>query len=167
MGSSSRHVPTASDFEAAESLDATDRRLLDEFQREFPLLERPYAKIAAQLGCTESEALARLSKLSEHGFVSRVGAVITPHTVGYSVLAALAVAHDRIDDVAEFVNGFEEVNHNYEREHSYNLWFVVAASDAAHADRVIDRIELETGLEALRLPLERAYHIDLGFPLWS
>ena len=166
MGSSSPHVPTASDCNPAPPLDTLERRLLDEFQRDFPLLEAPFAEIAARLGRDESEVIACLSSLQERGYVSRVGAVFSPRRIGDSVLAALAVPQDRIDAVAEMVTAFEEVNHNYEREHTYNLWFVVTASDQAGVNAVIDRIERQSGLEALRLPLERSYHIDLGFPLW-
>ena len=43
--------------------------------------------------------------------------------------------------------------------------FVVTADDDARVDAVLDAIERSSGLEALRLPLERSYHIDLGFDL--
>jgi DNA-binding Lrp family transcriptional regulator len=82
------------------------------------------------------------------------------------VLAALAVPRARIDEVARMVSDHPQVNHNYEREHAYNLWFVVTAPDRERVDAVLDDIERRSGLETLRLPLEQAYHIDLGFPLW-
>jgi hypothetical protein len=73
-----------------------------------------------------------------------------------------------LEEVAELVNGYREVNHNYEREHHFNLWFVVTASDFARVAEVLDEIGERTGLKVLDLPLVEAYHIDLGFPLqWS
>jgi DNA-binding Lrp family transcriptional regulator len=57
------------------------------------------------------------------------------------------------------------VNHNYEREHAFNLWFVVTGADAAAVALAVARIEAACGLRALRLPMQRAYRIDLGFDL--
>lgn len=147
-------------------LTRVERRLLDEFQRELPLEPAPFAVIAERLAISEREVLAMLASLRERGFVSRVGAVIAPRTLGYSLLAALAVPAARVEEVAAIVNSHPEVNHNYEREHTYNLWFVVTGDARARVERIVDAIEQRSGLRALRLPLERPYHIDLGFSLW-
>ena len=56
----------------------------------------------------------------------------------------------------------------YEREHEYNLWFVVTARDRAVVDRVLADIAAATGLTPLDLPMLEDYFIDLGFALkWS
>lgn len=166
---------TASDSEVradsapgnALALSALERRLLDEFQHDFPLVPAPFAEIGARLGVSESEVVAALQDLTARGFVSRVGPVFSPRRAGYSLLAALRVPDSLLEEVAAFINTRPEVNHNYEREHDYNLWFVVTGDSKHRVDRTLDMIERHTGLEALRLPLERAYHIDLGFPLWT
>ena len=72
---------------------------------------------------------------------------------------------ERLADVAGWISTLPEVNHNYEREHRYNLWFVVTAADAQRLGEVLHRIESRTGLRVLRLPLLEEFHIDLGFPL--
>jgi DNA-binding Lrp family transcriptional regulator len=97
--------------------------------------------------------------------VSRVGAVFRPGAIGASTLAAMAVPPARLDAVAAIVSRFPEVNHNYEREHRYNLWFVAAAADDDALATVLDRIERATGVDVLALPLVEEYHIDLGFQL--
>ena len=149
-------------------LDAIDRRLLNEFQADLPLCERPYAVMAERLGVGESEVLARLRRLTEVGAVSRVGPVFAPKRVGVSTLAAMAVSGERLAAVAALVSTYPEVNHNYEREHRYNLWFVLTAPDQDTLGRVIEEIERRTGLPVLDLPMLTEYHIDLGFPLqWS
>lgn len=146
-------------------LDDIDRRLLDEHQRGFPLCERPFAEVGRRLGIGETEVIARLRRLTAAGAVSRVGAVLAPRGIGASTLAAMAVPPERLDQVAELVNGFPEVNHNYEREHRFNLWFVLTASDRACLDQVLAAISAATGLTVLDLPMLEEYHIDLGFPL--
>ncbi len=146
-------------------LDDLDRRLLDDFQRDFPLAPAPYAVLAERLGCTEEEVLRRLARLRDLGAVSRIGAVIRPNTVGASCLAAIEVPAERLEEVAAIVNAYPQVNHNYEREHRLNLWFVVAADDANERRRVLDDIAARTGLEVIDLPMECDYRLDLGFPL--
>lgn len=144
---------------------AADKRLLNDFQRDFPLEPRPFARIAETIGVAEDEVLTCLADLRDRGMVSRVGVVIQPNTIGTSTLAAMAVPPERLDEVATVVNAEAAVNHNYEREHEINLWFVVAAADAAGLQEVLKRIERRTGLPVLDLPLEEAFHIDLGFQL--
>ena len=77
----------------------------------------------------------------------------------------MAVPADELERVAALVSGFSEVNHNYEREHRLNLWFVVTAPDAAHLQQVLDDIAARSGYEVLPFPLLEDYHIDLGFEL--
>lgn len=146
-------------------LKTLDNRLLNEYQRGFPLTPRPYADIAEDLGVSEDEILVRLERLCDEGLISRIGAVIRPNTIGASTLAAITVPEERIDEVAEFISSLPEVNHNYEREHDFNLWFVITAADGGAVRDTIMRIEKETGLEVMDLPLKESFHIDLGFDL--
>ena len=142
-----------------------DRHLLNDFQHEFPLTPTPYADMARALGVGEEEVIARLQALKQAGSISRVGAVLRPNTVGVSTLAAMAVPAEELEPVAAVVSGYAEVNHNYEREHRLNLWFVVTAPDAARLQAVLDDITARTGHEVLSFPLVEDYHIDLGFDL--
>jgi len=149
-------------------MNKLDQKLLNDFQHGFPLTPTPYADIARELGMTEAEVLARLEALIAAGAVSRVGAVVRPNTIGVSTLAAMCVPPADLERVAALVSSFPEVNHNYEREHEFNLWFVVTAPDAAHRQRVLDDIAERTGREVLSFPLLEDYHIDLGFDLrWT
>ena len=150
------------------ALDLLDRRLLDEFQRGFPLTSRPYATIADWLGVDEATVLARLRSLQEAGAVSRVGASVAPQRAGWSTLAAMGVPDQRLKEVATLVSDNPAVNHNYEREHRLNLWFVVTGTDAAMVHGILRDIETRTGLAVLDLPMLEAYRLDLGFPLqWN
>ena len=146
-------------------LTPVEMKLLDGFQRDFPLEPRPFRAIAERTGMTEQDVIDSYARLKEEGVLGRIGAVVTPHAAGYSTLAAMAVPPARLGEVAALVNAQPEVNHNYEREHRLNLWFVVTAADAEAVTRVLARIEAKTGIAVLDLPLVRAHHIDLGFPL--
>ena len=147
-------------------LNDLEKRLLNEFQKGLPLSPTPYADMAGHLGTSEALVLQILERLQQQGVVSRVGPVIKPRRIGTSTLAAMAVPENRLEAVAHLINRYPEVNHNYEREDRFNLWFVVMAPDQDHLNAVLADMEKKTGYPVLNLPMEKPYHIDLGFPLW-
>ncbi|MNY17298.1 hypothetical protein D3C86_1506070 [compost metagenome] len=142
-----------------------ERRLLNDFQRGFPLTARPFAELARRLNVDEPEVIDALERLQTQGAISRVGPVFAPNRVGASTLAALSVPADRFEAVAELVSAYPQVNHNYAREHPHNLWFVVTAESRERLAEVLAEIAARTGLSVLDLPLEEEFHIDLGFEL--
>jgi DNA-binding Lrp family transcriptional regulator len=146
-------------------LDAVDARLLDEYQSGIPIEERPFRAVGETLGASEQEVLARIERLRDRGIVRRFGAVLNPPVIGSSTLAALNAPEDRFAEIAEIVNGYRQVNHNYRRDHDWNVWFVVTAGSRATRDRVLDEIEARTGCAVLRLPMLTDYYIDLEFPV--
>jgi DNA-binding Lrp family transcriptional regulator len=147
------------------AVDAREARLLNEFQRGFPLVREPYAAIAGRLGETEAWVREALGRAQRDGRVSRVGAVFRPGAIGVSTLAAISVPEGELADVAAIVSARPEVNHNYEREHAYNLWFVAAAPTPAALGAALAAIAQDTGYVPIALPLVADYWIDLGFDL--
>jgi siroheme decarboxylase len=143
-----------------------EQRLLNEYQREFPLVSKPFAKIARELESDCESVLGYLENLQSCGKVSRIGPVFKPNQLGASTLAAMSVPAAQLTEVAQLVSDFPEVNHNYEREHAFNLWFVVVAADRHALQDVLDDIESVSSFEVISLPLVREYHIDLGFNLF-
>jgi len=139
--------------------------LLNDFQRGFPLVSAPFDVISRRLGLGVEDVLETLRRLTREGVISRVGAVFCPNRIGVSTLAAMAVPTERLAEVAQQVNAYPEINHNYEREHRFNLWFVAIAANPAHLERVLHDIEQQTGLPVMRLPMVQDYHIDLAFDL--
>ncbi len=148
-----------------KNLTDLQMRLLDAYQRDFPLTPTPFADIADELAVDEQTVIDTLQELQRSGHISRVGPVIRPHSVGVSTLVAMAVPEPRLQEVAALVNDFTEVNHNYRREHDFNLWFVVTAADQRALKKVLEDIENQTGLSCMSLPMLDDYFIDLGFPL--
>ena len=149
-------------------LSELERRLLNDFQDGFPLTPRPFARIAERVGATEQAVMRTLERLQARRMISRVGPVFRPNRIGASTLAAMEVPPARLQEVAAIVNGYGEVNHNYERAHALNLWFVVTASDRAALQAVLREIESRSGLEVIDLPMIEDFHINLGFPLqWT
>lgn len=147
------------------SLDERRLPLLNTWQHGFPLVERPYFQIAQRLGWSEDEVLSAYCALQRTGAISRIGGVFSPRAGGAALLAAMAVPPDRLRSVAATVSAHPGVNHNYEREHALNLWFVMTGNHCEAVETAVRSLEQLTGQSALRLRMQRAYRIDLGFDL--
>lgn len=149
----------------AAPLDAIDNSLLNDWQRDLPILPCPFAEIAKAMGITEDLVLQRLAALKAASFIARVGGVVRPNTIGASTLAAMSVPDLEVDEVASILSAEPGANHVYLRENDWNLWFVVTGADRAAVNDVLTRVETKTGRTCLDLRLEKPYHIDLGFTL--
>jgi DNA-binding Lrp family transcriptional regulator len=152
--------------EARPALDAIDRRIVDALQGGFPLCASPYARAAAQIGIGEAELLERLQSLLERRVLTRFGPLFQVERMGGAfVLCALRVPEERFDAVAEAVNAFPEVAHNYRREHAFNMWFVLATATPEGIPETIARIENRTGLVVHPFPKEREYFVEMKLPV--
>ncbi|WP_181692269.1 Lrp/AsnC family transcriptional regulator [Natronomonas sp. LN261] len=146
-------------------IDSIDAALIDGYQSDFPIVERPFERVGEALGIDGREALERVERLREAGIFRRFGAVLNPPVIGSSALAAVRAPEDRFEEVADVVNGYRQVNHNYRRDHEWNMWFVVTAGSLETRDRIISEIESETGCSVLVLPMLTDFYIDLEFPV--
>lgn len=146
-------------------LSRSDCELLNQIQSDFPLDSHPFATIANRVGMSEEAVVSRLQELEQDGAISRFGAVFTPNVAGASTLVAVAVPEEDIEQTAQLINSMPGVNHNYLREHHYNLWFVITGRDRAELDQRLAHIQQAAPYPTLDLPMEQPYHIDLGFAL--
>ncbi|MDI5891202.1 AsnC family transcriptional regulator [Halomonas rhizosphaerae] len=152
----------------ARDFDTLDRRLIDSYQRGLPVCTRPFHSVAERLGTSEAEVISRLERLQSLGVLSRVGPVFDHARAGASLLAAVAVPEVERDAFAELINAAPGVNHNYAREHDFNLWFVMTAPDEPELEARLAALEARLGVPILRLPMLEGFHIDLSFPIpWA
>jgi siroheme decarboxylase len=141
-------------------LDAIDRALLNRLQEDLPLCAHPFAVVAAELGMSQSDVLARITRLKDTGVITRFGPFFDAEAMGGAFcLCAMAVPSERFDAVTAQVNAHPEVAHNYERSHALNMWFVLATEDKAGIAATADAIEAETGLDVLRFPKLQEFFI--------
>jgi siroheme decarboxylase len=146
------------------ALDALDRSIINELQGGFPVCARPYAEVAARLGTDEGELIARLQRLLAEGVLSRFGPMYHAERLGGGLtLAAMQVPEGEFDRVAEQVNAFPEVAHNYAREHALNMWFVLATETPERIAQVIAEIERATGHPVYNMPKLQEFYIGLRF----
>jgi DNA-binding Lrp family transcriptional regulator len=143
-------------------LEPADRAIINALQGGFPLCDRPYLEVARQLGMSEEELLARLRRLLDERVLTRFGPMFQVERMGGAfVLAALKVPEADYERIAEIVNGFAEVAHNYRREHALNMWFVLATESPAGIANATAAIEAATGLPVFAFPKQREYFVEM------
>ncbi|WP_207802632.1 Lrp/AsnC family transcriptional regulator [Motiliproteus coralliicola] len=146
------------------SLDAIDRQLINDYQSGFPLCADPYAEIGARLGIEAEEVLSRIETLLDSGFLSRFGPLFDIEAMGGEfTLTAMEVPLERYDEVTEIVNSFDEVAHNYEREHQLNMWFVLACESREHTEEVLEQLHKASGIKPYPFPKLQEFFIGLRF----
>ena len=145
-------------------LDQIDKDILNTIQLDFPLETHPFQVLGKQLGIAEDEVIQRLGRLRDEGAIRRISPIInTKNTGGMSTLVAVKVPEQQIDEVAEAINRYSEVSHNYLRPAKYNIWFTISASSEERLLQILDDLEKETGCEFINLPTKRLFKIGVKF----
>ncbi|MBS7623230.1 uroporphyrinogen-III synthase [Candidatus Bathyarchaeota archaeon] len=152
-----------------EDLDDLDRMILQALQDDFPLTVRPWNHLAARLGLDSQTLILRVRRMMKLGLIRKIGAFPNLRQIGFraSTLIGLRVPEERLHDVAEMINRFKSVSHNYLREHRYNLWFTVTAKDKREIDEILKLLR-KTGLQdqdILNLPTVKTFKTDVRFTL--
>ena len=146
------------------SLDEVDKKILNAIQIDFPLVKRPFLELGKTLGLPEEEVLLRIERLKREGAIRRIGPVIsTKKTGGVSSLLAVKVPDERVDEVANMINEYEEVSHNYLRPSNYNIWFTVSAESEERLHEIINDVAEKTGCPVINLPTKRLFKIGVKF----
>jgi DNA-binding Lrp family transcriptional regulator len=151
-----------------------DKALLNKIQTNLPIANRPFAVIAEELGVDEEAVLTRLRELKAAGFIRKIGAFFNSEELGYTgTLVAVRVKPDFVSLVAEKINTYDGVTHNYERyaaEHDdigkFNIWFTVIVDSEATRREILNEISALPGVEQLiNLPAIQKYKVSVRFSL--
>jgi DNA-binding Lrp family transcriptional regulator len=145
-------------------MDKIDRAIIAELQTGFPICAEPFAELSARLGMEENVLIDRVDQLLAAGVLSRFGPLYNVEEMGghYS-LVAMRVPASEVDRVAEVINQFPEVAHNYEREHEFNLWFVLAVENLDRKNAVLAEITTRSGYPVYDLPKLREFYVGVKF----
>ena len=147
-------------------MDEIDRDIINQLQRGFPICERPFEEAAKPLGISETELIERIESLLEDKTLTRFGPMYQIEKAGGAfTLAAMTIPEEEFDKVAEQVNQFPEIAHNYERAHKLNMWFVLGTESPGEIATTIKRIEKETGYKVYNMPKLEEFYVGLYFPV--
>jgi DNA-binding Lrp family transcriptional regulator len=142
-------------------MDTLDRQIINQFQGDFPIVDRPFLALAEKLDISESEVMTRIRFMLDDGLLTRFGPLYNIDKMGGTFsLCAMQVPEDNFDNIVDIVNQFQEVAHNYERDHRLNMWFVLAAESKAELNEIIKRIEQATNLTVFNFPKQREFYVN-------
>lgn len=149
-------------------LDEADKDLLQMLQDAFPITTRPWDALAERLGNTPNDVMDRVERLKDEGVIRRIGPVLETDRVGLTArtLVLMKVPSECVEKVAGVVNGFDEVTHNYERDHEYNLWFTLITSSQERLRGTLADIIEATGVpeeDVLDLPVKGRHKISVRY----
>jgi DNA-binding Lrp family transcriptional regulator len=153
------------------ALSETDRKILQRLQTNLPLTHRPFLDLAKELGLEEDLIIEKVKSMIENKYVRRIAPIINTQAIGNSAtLAAMQVPDDRIDDVAEVINGYSGVSHNYLRKGKnkvlpLNIWFTMSAPSQEKLEENIKEIETRTGFDVRMLPTTKKFKIGVKFKI--
>lgn len=146
----------------AQALSSFDCMLINEIQSNFPLSSEPFDALALRLGHPADDIMAGVQSLLERGVITRFGPLFNIEKLGGQFsLCALKVPDKRFDEIAELVNGYSQVAHNYRRAHEWNMWFVLATETACELQSVFQEIELLSACPGLNLPKDKEFYVGL------
>ena len=152
---------------ATQTFDDTDKALLTELQKQFPVDHRPFQSLGEKLNISEQECLERVARLKETKVIRQLSAIFDTRALGYqSTLAAMKVDPARVDEAAEVINRHPGVSHNYKRNDPFNIWFTVAVPPGDSLEQVVDILHtLARADETIVLPTLRLYKIGVKLDL--
>ncbi len=122
-------------------LDDTDRRLIAATQAGLPLVEAPYARIAADLGLTETQVITRLSVLHARGVIRRIAIAPNHYALGMTAngMSVWDVEDAQAAGLGEKVGALDFVTHCYLRPRvpvwRYNLFAMLHGQSRAEVEQ--------------------------------
>jgi len=145
-------------------LTKLQKKLCNALQEGLPICVRPFADLAEFLDTDEKTVLQQTRRLKESGVIRRLCTVINYQALGRAgTLVAAHVPQERLQEVAEAVNAIENVSHNYERKHYYNLWFTLQGESAEQIETEVSKLSGRFGIDFYSLPAERIFKLDVRF----
>jgi siroheme decarboxylase len=154
---------------AAIALDEFDKRLLNQMQGSFPIVERPYAEVATALGVDEDVVLTRVRELIAERIIRQVTPIYDTRAFGYgSMLVAAKVDPEHPWAPAKVINSHPGVSHNYLRNHEFNMWFTIAVEEHSTLglQGTLDVLQELTGAESIRqLPTLKLFKIRMDLDM--
>lgn len=131
-----------------------DRELIAAIQEGLPLVSRPYAAIAAQLGVDEAAVIRRMEILMASGAVNRIGVVVRHHELGYRAngMVVWDVPDNEVAALGRCFSQFDFVTLCYRRARQlpqwpYNLFCMIHGQDREAVLANIAILERQCGID--------------------
>jgi len=145
-----------------EEIDSVNRSIINTLQHGLPVSDNPFKEAAKSLKITEPELIQRIKKMLDKGLLTRFGPLFHAENMGGALtLCAMEIPEENFEATTKQVNAFEEVAHNYKRDHKMNMWFVLATESLKEKHQTLQAIEQQTGYKIYDMPKEKEFFVGL------
>ncbi len=129
-----------------QSLSKLEKKIIAALQGDIPVIERPYLKLAEDIGISEEDFLKVMNDLNDQGLIRRFGATLKHQNSGYKANAMVAwiVDEQKAVETGTKMASFDEVSHCYRRNPvpgwDYNLYTMVHATSEEECYSIVKKI---------------------------
>lgn len=140
-------------------------KILYEVQKNFPLTKYPFEQIAQNLGTTEQKVIEILQEEKNNNIIRQTSAIFDTKKLGYkSSLVALKIEKNDIEKAVNILNSNPGISHNYERNHSFNIWFTLAVAPNSNytLEQIVETLaKLTKAKDYIILPTLKLFKISV------
>ncbi len=134
-----------------------EQALISVIEQGLPLVAKPYAKIALQIGCSEQEVIEGLQLLQKRGDIKRFGVVVRHRQLGYRAngMVVWDIADHEVKSIGQCMGEFPFVTLCYRRprqlpDWSYNLFTMVHGRNRQEVTEKTAFLAQQCGLQDIK-----------------
>ncbi|MGE3962202.1 MAG: AsnC family transcriptional regulator [Dehalococcoidia bacterium] len=142
---------------AAFGLTEVDIEFIKATQGDLADVEEPFAPVAEALGWSTEEVFEHARKLQASGHLRRFAGILNHRTAGFRAngMAVWNVPSERIEEFGQFVAGYRNISHCYQRptypDWPYSVFSMIHHPKVAGVEDTARAIAEETGIEDYRV----------------
>jgi siroheme decarboxylase len=133
--------------------DERDIAAIRALQGDMPIVDEPYAGVAAELGMPQQELLEHLAGMQERGLLRRVAAILYHRRAGFSAngMGVWKVPDEQIHEIGRQMAAVRGISHCYQRptyeDWPYSVFTMAHGRSKQECDAILDSIAQMTGIE--------------------
>jgi len=131
-----------------------EKRLIQATSQGLPLVSRPYAEIAKQIGSTEARVIEGIQGIMQRGDIKRFGIVVRHRKLGYRAngMVVWDIPDERVAEVGACIGQYNFVTLCYQRprrlpDWPFNLFSMVHGHDQSGVIEQVRSIVEQCGLQ--------------------
>ena len=134
-----------------------EKKIIGILQKDIPLVPRPFAIMADEIGIDEDQFVKCVKSLVDRGIIRRFGATLRHQEAGFNSNAMVAwiVQEDVIEDIGNIMAQFNEVTHCYyrqpQKDWKYNLYTMIHGDQRDECYDIARRMSEKSGIKEYAL----------------
>jgi len=142
---------------AAYGLSPADIEYILATQGDLMDSEEPFAAVAERLGCSVDAVFAQAEAMRSRGHLRRFAAILNHRAAGFRAngMAVWNVPSERIEEFGQFVAGYRNISHCYQRptyeDWPYSVFSMIHHPKVAGVEETAAAIAAETGIDDYRV----------------